>query len=412
LRTRASTVGGGGNTGSGYSGNILSGTTARNTNTNTITSANVEDDYIESYYSTLIPASEVDGPQFVNVQTGQPMSMSPTSVRSAGSRSVSPRRSFSQTSSPHPYAYAFSPSHSPSLNQGQEIEFEYDVEREERERGRAAAMGTGTGAGRRNLEAPRIPTSTIYSVSPIPLSPFVNAGMADRDKEKDRERGKGKAQALERSDPSLFENPRAPPEIPQSPTPNNSSSPRPNFSYPIANPNSNPQNQYSQHYIPAHNHNPQHPYSQTQQRYDPTQSSQRNAHLVNHKSSVRNSLLKAISTPNLRAFARQPQPVQPSSAIPTTGGMPPPIITTPTGPSNTQGQAQKRRQRWLSPETWCDALLFPRPRFAVRVDEDGNRHSGLVISPPGTPIVSWKPEHSGAGFGGTDVVGCGCALGM
>ncbi|KAH9061731.1 hypothetical protein EDB83DRAFT_2385459, partial [Lactarius deliciosus] len=56
----------------------------------------------------------------------------------------------------------------------------------------------------------------------------------------------------------------------------------------------------------------------------------------------RTSLLKTISAPNLRNLSR---------------GLP---ISKPT-PS-------RGKYRWLSPETWCDALLFPRPRFMEHID--------------------------------------------
>ncbi len=56
----------------------------------------------------------------------------------------------------------------------------------------------------------------------------------------------------------------------------------------------------------------------------------------------RTSLLKTISAPNLRNLSR---------------GLP---IRKPT-PS-------RGKYRWLSPETWCDALLFPRPRFLEHID--------------------------------------------
>lgn len=56
--------------------------------------------------------------------------------------------------------------------------------------------------------------------------------------------------------------------------------------------------------------------------------------------------------------------------------------------------------RWLSAETWCDALLFPRPRFKVKqyADSSGSlstgsekrssrRWSGRIVSPPLTPVT-------------------------
>ncbi|KAH9053338.1 hypothetical protein EDB87DRAFT_238861 [Lactarius vividus] len=58
----------------------------------------------------------------------------------------------------------------------------------------------------------------------------------------------------------------------------------------------------------------------------------------------RTSLLKTISAPNLRNLSR---------------GLP---IRKPTTSSS------RGKYRWLSPETWCDALLFPRPRFMEHID--------------------------------------------
>ncbi|KAI9431937.1 hypothetical protein H4582DRAFT_1214123 [Lactarius indigo] len=57
----------------------------------------------------------------------------------------------------------------------------------------------------------------------------------------------------------------------------------------------------------------------------------------------RTSLLKTISAPNLRNLSR---------------GLPIRKSTTPS----------RGKYRWLSPETWCDALLFPRPRFMEHID--------------------------------------------
>ncbi|KAH7887119.1 hypothetical protein F5I97DRAFT_1927401 [Phlebopus sp. FC_14] len=54
----------------------------------------------------------------------------------------------------------------------------------------------------------------------------------------------------------------------------------------------------------------------------------------------------------------------------------------------------KSKQRWLSAETWCDALLFPRPRF--KVEQGPGKYassSQRMISPPITPVeghVTWN----------------------
>jgi serine/arginine repetitive matrix protein 2 len=62
------------------------------------------------------------------------------------------------------------------------------------------------------------------------------------------------------------------------------------------------------------------------------------------------------------------------------------------------------RDRWLSPETWCDALLFPRPRLRIR--EEGEVDfvgSGRIVSPPGSPLprefalTGLEPQSKGKG---------------
>ena len=78
-----------------------------------------------------------------------------------------------------------------------------------------------------------------------------------------------------------------------------------------------------------------------------------------HLKSQPNRLIKAsLSTPNLRAASVR----QGSYGRPIGGSQP----TTP-------GFGAK----WLSAETWCDALIFPRPRFKVR--------TAHLISPPESP---------------------------
>ena len=44
----------------------------------------------------------------------------------------------------------------------------------------------------------------------------------------------------------------------------------------------------------------------------------------------------------------------------------------------------KAKDRWLSAETWCDALLFPRPRLKSGLGGGGG--SGRIVSPPGSPV--------------------------
>lgn len=63
------------------------------------------------------------------------------------------------------------------------------------------------------------------------------------------------------------------------------------------------------------------------------------AHL---KPASRTSLFKTISAPNLHNISR--------------------------GVSS--NKSSRGKSRWLSPETWCDALLFPRPRFMEYIDDE------------------------------------------
>ena len=68
------------------------------------------------------------------------------------------------------------------------------------------------------------------------------------------------------------------------------------------------------------------------------------------------SLLKTISAPNLRNLSR---------SVPT------------SKPSSSRGKS-----RWLSPETWCDALLFPRPRFLEHIDGESVGQRNVSIPSP------------------------------
>ncbi|KAJ7228459.1 hypothetical protein GGX14DRAFT_612976 [Mycena pura] len=76
------------------------------------------------------------------------------------------------------------------------------------------------------------------------------------------------------------------------------------------------------------------------------------------------SVLKnSVSTPNLRDTLRSPNRLRKPPNVP------------------------KSKDRWLSAETWCDAVMFPRPRLKV---EDAqkllNGNSGRIVSPPGSPV--------------------------
>jgi hypothetical protein len=57
----------------------------------------------------------------------------------------------------------------------------------------------------------------------------------------------------------------------------------------------------------------------------------------------RNSLFKTTSAPNLHDFSRD---------------------------FSIGKHVPRGKYRWLSPETWCDAMLFPRPRFLEYIDDD------------------------------------------
>jgi serine/arginine repetitive matrix protein 2 len=47
----------------------------------------------------------------------------------------------------------------------------------------------------------------------------------------------------------------------------------------------------------------------------------------------------------------------------------------------------KIKDRWLSAETWCDAVLFPRPRLKAGIVPPLGGGSGRIVSPPGSPVL-------------------------
>ncbi|KAG5635883.1 hypothetical protein H0H81_009783 [Sphagnurus paluster] len=53
----------------------------------------------------------------------------------------------------------------------------------------------------------------------------------------------------------------------------------------------------------------------------------------------------------------------------------------------------KAKDRWLSAETWCDAILFPRPRLKIK-NEDSNGSSGRIVSPPSSPVQRGLAENA------------------
>jgi serine/arginine repetitive matrix protein 2 len=82
-------------------------------------------------------------------------------------------------------------------------------------------------------------------------------------------------------------------------------------------------------------------------------------------------LKNSISSPDLRSASRAANP--------------PPSI-----PPKSKSSAGK--DRWLSIETWCDAIVFPRPRFYLNKPGETEKRP-LIISPPGSPIASTSAYH-------------------
>ncbi|KAL0580529.1 hypothetical protein V5O48_001516 [Marasmius crinis-equi] len=73
-------------------------------------------------------------------------------------------------------------------------------------------------------------------------------------------------------------------------------------------------------------------------------------------------------------------------------------ISTPNLRGNTQTPSSQPRknfkERLLSAETWCDALLFPRPRLKARRDGTSgastpSHGSGRIVSPPASPVLDY-----------------------
>lgn len=107
----------------------------------------------------------------------------------------------------------------------------------------------------------------------------------------------------------------------------------------------------------------------------------RAAALVKDAHPLTSPLKPSVSTPNLFATSRDKQPSQQSTKST------PPVA---------------RVERWLSPETWCNALFFPRPRLKVkRAHEPHEGSSGRIVSSPITPIAEGATSRlSPALFGG------------
>ncbi|KAG2119193.1 hypothetical protein DEU56DRAFT_137141 [Suillus clintonianus] len=89
--------------------------------------------------------------------------------------------------------------------------------------------------------------------------------------------------------------------------------------------------------------------------------------LDKHARLLASPLKPSVSTPNLSATSHGKQPSQQSTkSTPPVSGV----------------------DRWLSPETWCDALFFPRPRLrSERAHGQYGGSSGRIVSPPITPVA-------------------------
>lgn len=109
-----------------------------------------------------------------------------------------------------------------------------------------------------------------------------------------------------------------------------------------------------------------HQYPQPPVRDTQSNTGQVPAHL---RPASRTSLFKTISAPNLRNFSRD---FSIGKHFPSRG-----------------------KYRWLSPETWCDALLFPRPRFLEYIDDDPpqsiNHHQPSPVRPSEAATTIRKP---------------------
>ena len=91
-------------------------------------------------------------------------------------------------------------------------------------------------------------------------------------------------------------------------------------------------------------------------------------------------LKNSISTPEMRNSAILHNP--PVIAVTPNTHLAPQPMTIP------RLMLPKAKDRWLSAETWCDALLFPRPRLKVGHVPTLGGGSGRIVSPPDSPIGS------------------------
>ncbi|KAK7049734.1 hypothetical protein VNI00_005765 [Paramarasmius palmivorus] len=119
-------------------------------------------------------------------------------------------------------------------------------------------------------------------------------------------------------------------------------------------PQSAPPTHKSHIYISTNNRDPKHPFTHPQS----STSDLRHPMLPFHQNALKNS----ASTPNLRANSQPRSPALPRWNF---------------------------KDRLLAAETWCDALLFPRPRLKVKQEGSGTppyKGSGRIVSPPGSPV--------------------------
>ncbi|KAH7909607.1 hypothetical protein BJ138DRAFT_207807 [Hygrophoropsis aurantiaca] len=71
-------------------------------------------------------------------------------------------------------------------------------------------------------------------------------------------------------------------------------------------------------------------------------------------------------------------------------------VPTPRPTKKTSPPVSKGIDRWFSAETWCDAVLFPRPRFKIKTGAGtSDSGSGRIISPPSTPISGDQAPETG-----------------
>ncbi|KIM86141.1 hypothetical protein PILCRDRAFT_776323 [Piloderma croceum F 1598] len=101
--------------------------------------------------------------------------------------------------------------------------------------------------------------------------------------------------------------------------------------------------------------------------------------------------------PPSRIHLRVVDTLKPSNLSPLKGSVSVPNLrarqqaSPPTSPHLPKGI-----ERWLSAESWCDAMILPRPRFKIKHHEeidsgsekrDSGKSSGRIVSPPPTPIA-------------------------